>query len=375
MSSTNVMYGKKKIMTSTFEVSWFTHLLPNRSLMHYQPPMGYQKRDTLDIVEEMHTFDCHCILLLSSSLIDLVLAVNCKKLSQWAANFFTRTISLIFNVLIIVPLAAGCASVQRILSEFIPRYRSYCPTALEAAAQVVINMHNWSVPVISRGEDVDGVSFETAKNCVTGLVDICCTASVEAPSSSVIRGICSAVFLNAAAFFASSVDGKDIFQIIDKDGLKMQGSGEIFIQLKQSILEEEISPLLKLLKLKALCLLRIFFLCPKDLIAACFELFSTHAADGFCREGKYILAQLCCVLNIDDGLNSTNVNDEGGEPEASTDCKGSDALKEDGEGAESVGDQKSCLLGLVRFLFDLNLYISRTTSQAKNETSDILIIW
>lgn len=201
----------------------------------------------------------------------------------------------------LISASRGCASVQRILSEFIPRYASYCPTALEAAAQVVINMHNWNVPVISRGEDVDGVSFETAKNCIVGLVDICCTASLEAPSSSVIRGICSAVFLNVATFFASSVEGKDIFQIIDEGSLKMQDSAETFAHMKQRVLEDDASVFDKLLQFRALCFLRIFFLCPKDLLAACFKLFSTNTADGFCREGKYFLTQLASTLSTDDG--------------------------------------------------------------------------
>uniref|UniRef100_A0A803N1I0 RRM domain-containing protein n=1 Tax=Chenopodium quinoa TaxID=63459 RepID=A0A803N1I0_CHEQI len=257
----------------------------------------------------------------------------------------------------LISASRGCASVKRILSEFIPRYGSYCPTALEAAGQVVINMHNWSVPVISRGEDADGVSFETAKNCVTGLVDICCTASLEAPSSSVIRGICSAVFLNVATFFSASLDGKDIFQIMDGECLKMQGSEEIFIMLKQRILEEDVSPLLKLLKFRALCLLRIFFLCPKDFLSACFELFSTHAADRFCREGKYFLTQLCCALNVDDDCYVSTVNGERSESEASTGCKESDTLRknDNSKRPESVGDFhgnrkgffRSCLLGVV----------------------------
>ncbi|XP_021728438.1 uncharacterized protein LOC110695519 isoform X2 [Chenopodium quinoa] len=257
----------------------------------------------------------------------------------------------------LISVSRGCASVKRILSEFIPRYGSYCPTALEAAGQVVINMHNWSVPMISRGEDADGVCFETAKNCVTGLVDICCTASLEAPSSSVIRGICSAVFLNVVTFFSSSLDGKDIFQIMDGECLKTQGSEETFNLLKQRILEEDVSPLLKLLKFRALCLLRIFFLCPKDFLSACFELFSTHAADRFCREGKYFLTQLCCALSIDDDCYVSTVNGESSESEASTGCKESDTLRknDNSKRPESVGDFqgnrkgfiKSCLLGVV----------------------------
>lgn len=258
----------------------------------------------------------------------------------------------------LISASRGCASVKRVLSEFIPRYGPYCPTALEAAGQVVINMHNWSVPVISRGEDVDGVCFETAKNCINGLVDICCVASVEAPSSSVIQGICSAVFLNVVTFFAASVDGKDIFQIIEKECLRMQASEELFLHFKHRILKEDASPLLKLLKFRALCLLRIFFLCPKDLLSACFELFSTHAADGFCRAGRYFLTQLCCALNTDGDPYLSSVNEECGDPDAGRDCKGSDTLEKNDnrKRPEFVSDHlhgnkkglsKSCLLGLV----------------------------
>ncbi|XP_057533365.1 uncharacterized protein LOC130811189 [Amaranthus tricolor] len=252
----------------------------------------------------------------------------------------------------LISASRGCASVQRILSEFIPRYGSFCPTALEAAAQVVINMHNWSVPVISRGEDADGVLFETAQNCVSGLVDICCIASKEAPTSSVIQGICSAVFLNAVTFFASSVDGKDIFQIIDKEGLRMQASAEMYNLLKQRILEEEASSLFKLLKFRALSCLRIFFLCPKDVLAACFELFNTRSADGICREGTYFLAQLCCAVNTDD-YSYSSMNGDNVQSEDCTGCKGSFDLKKDEKSAgdKAIGNKKgllkSCLLGML----------------------------
>lgn len=218
----------------------------------------------------------------------------------------------------LISASRGCASVQRILSEFIPRYARYCPTALEAAAQVIINMHNCNLPLIIRGEDTDGVSFDAAKNCIVGLVGICCTASLEAPSSSVIRGICSAVFLNVVTFFASSIEGNDIFQILDKESLKMQVCAETFSQLKQCVLEEDASPFFQLLRLRALCFLRIFFLCPKDLLAACFELFSNHAADGFCREAKYILRQLSDTLNSDGETRLFDGNGAMGVPEASS---------------------------------------------------------
>ncbi|GAB4852312.1 hypothetical protein Ancab_016504 [Ancistrocladus abbreviatus] len=216
----------------------------------------------------------------------------------------------------LITASRGCTSVQRIVSELIPRYASFCPTALEAAAQVVINMHNWSLPVVTQGEDVDGIAFETAKNCIAGLVDICSTASSEEPTSSVIQGICSTVFLNVLTFFASSFEGKDIFQIIDKEALEMQDSADLFAQLKQMVSEGNGSASLGLLKLRALSLLQIFFSCPKNAILTCFELVSHPSTGGICKEGKYLLSQLFNGRDYD--TRNCGTNKESGGCEAST---------------------------------------------------------
>lgn len=199
----------------------------------------------------------------------------------------------------LITASRGCTSVQRLVSDFIPRYASYCPTALEAAAQVVINMYSWNLAIIARGDDFDGVSFQTARACIFGLVDICSTASTEAPTSSVIQGICSAVFKNVLSFFISTFEGKDIYQIDNGEIESIKQSKEIFLKLKETLDGEE-SVLSKLFKFRAVCLLRIFFSCPRDLLAACFELLESSGTDVGVHNGAfYFLRQATSQFNTD----------------------------------------------------------------------------
>ncbi|XP_044511417.1 uncharacterized protein LOC123229572 isoform X2 [Mangifera indica] len=248
----------------------------------------------------------------------------------------------------LISASQGCASVQRIVADLVPRYASYCPTALEAATKVVINMHNWSLGVINRGGNSDGVAFQTAKACIFGLLDICCTASSEALTSSVIQGICSAVFHNALVFFLSSFAGKDIIHNVDKEMLKMQTSSAIFLELKEKYSKEDESSLIKLSKFRVLSLLQIFFSSPKNLLAAWFELFNPTASEGAHR-GKFFFSLI--TSRFDDDTVACPLDIRGDGPPKSAESK--EACNDEPiSGGNQVSidtssDPKNCLLGLV----------------------------
>ncbi|KAL2583627.1 hypothetical protein AAZV13_14G082800 [Glycine max] len=256
------------------------------------------------------------------------------------------------SYLALITSSRGCMRVQRIVADLIPRYACHCPTALEAAAKVVINMHNLSLTLISRGEDSSGIAFETARACICGLADVCCVASSVAPTSAVIRGICAAVFQNVLTFFIALFEGKDVLQMVDKNFLNMQDTPEAFSELKQKVLDEDESSLTKLSKLRVLCLLWIFFSCPKDLLAACLDLLGSATKEGTNDEGQHFLSLVTSTFDDDKAVHL--LERAIGGPKSCTDSIGSGIR--DNEAGETImtedkhasgGDSsvgKSCLL-------------------------------
>ncbi|KZV19765.1 hypothetical protein F511_06296 [Dorcoceras hygrometricum] len=242
----------------------------------------------------------------------------------------------------------GGTSVQRLLSNFIPRYAPYCPTALEDAVKVVINIHNRWFTVIERGEDLDGVAFEIAKTCILGLVDICEAAASEASTSPVIQGISSVVFLNVFAFFISSFEGQDIFRIVDQRILKIHDVAESFFEFKREFSEEDKYVLLKLSKLRALCFLKILFNQPKTSIACCFEFLAcTESKES--QKGAYFLDQLTIGLKEISIDYLDEKNDRNKSVMDTTEAKGESEHLNDVL-SSSNGTSillKNCLLGLV----------------------------
>ncbi|KAK4274633.1 hypothetical protein QN277_017827 [Acacia crassicarpa] len=258
------------------------------------------------------------------------------------------------SYLSLISASRGCMSAQRIVADFIPRYACHFPTVLEDAAKGVIHMLNWSLTLIKRGEDYDGIAFETAKACILGLVDICCAASSVTPTSSVIRGICSAVFQNVITSFVDLFGEIDIFSMVDKNFLRMQDSPEVFSELKQKILDQDEPSSAKLSKLCSLSVVWIFFSCTKYFLAACLELLGSSTVEGASKGGKYFLSQVTSRLEDDVVHLLDRANDV---PESctgftGTSVKGSDVAEElstdnshVSEGSPSV--QNCCLLTMV----------------------------
>ncbi|GAU27330.1 hypothetical protein TSUD_05560 [Trifolium subterraneum] len=224
------------------------------------------------------------------------------------------------SFLALIASSRGCMSVQKIVADLIPRYACHCPKALEAATKVVINMHNWSLALIRKEEDSSGIAFEIAKACIFGLADICCIASSVALTSAVIRGIRSAVFQNVLTFFVALFEGKDVSKIIDKNFLNMQDNPEVFSELKQKVLDEDDSSLTKLSKFHILCILWVFFSCPKELLAACLELLRSATNKGTSNEGLRFMSMVTSLRNDDESVHPLGRENDG--PKSCTDSIG-----------------------------------------------------
>ncbi|XP_028551026.1 uncharacterized protein LOC114579712 [Dendrobium catenatum] len=145
----------------------------------------------------------------------------------------------------IITTSRGCTSMQWNMSELIPRDASVVHLLWK---QQSINMYNWSLAILMRGEDLDGVAYQTAKTCIFGLVNICCIASHETPTLSIIHGIRTAIFRNFLTFSISSFEENETYGIGNMEILKLQESIDDFYILKQEREDDSESSLSKLFK-------------------------------------------------------------------------------------------------------------------------------
>ncbi|OEL32361.1 hypothetical protein BAE44_0006617 [Dichanthelium oligosanthes] len=201
------------------------------------------------------------------------------------------------DYLYLISASRGCESVQCFLSLPIPRFVSHCPTALEAATKVTINMYKCNMATVTRGKGSNGIAYKTVKACIVGLTDICSAASSEAPKSPVIKGICSVVYKTVLAFFISTFEGKDIYLMDSRKQLMLQDPVKLLETLKLELENANQPAFDSLFELGALCLLCIFLLFPENILEACFTLLASAESDDVKEEGLYFLNQLTCRLN------------------------------------------------------------------------------
>ncbi|KAJ1285537.1 hypothetical protein BS78_03G287000 [Paspalum vaginatum] len=200
------------------------------------------------------------------------------------------------DYLYLISASRGCESVQRFLSLPIPRFATHCPTALEAATKVIINMYRCNMVTVTRGEDLKGVAYQTARACIVGLTDICSAASSEAPKSSVITGICSAVYRTILTFFISTFEGKDIYCMDYRKRSMLQDPVKALETLKLESENSKEQTIDSLFELGALCLLCTFLLFPENILEACFMLLASAESDDVKGEGLYFLNQVTCHM-------------------------------------------------------------------------------
>ncbi|GJM93034.1 hypothetical protein PR202_ga09551 [Eleusine coracana subsp. coracana] len=232
------------------------------------------------------------------------------------------------DYLLLISASRGSASAQRFLSLLIPRFSSYCPTALEAAAKVSINMYKLNIAIVTRGEDVKDFAYQTTRDCILGLTDICSAASSEAPKSSVLKGICSAVYRTVLAFFISTFDGENIYHIGSRKFPMLQDPVKL-LESSKELKDTNMPTLDYLFELRALCLLCTFLLFPENVLEACFALLSSGETNDV-KGGLYLLNQLTSCLNIDVANDSLGDNTDG-------QCLG---MEKNMSGTENIVDSK-----------------------------------
>nr|TKW16963.1 hypothetical protein SEVIR_5G333700v2 [Setaria viridis]TKW16965.1 hypothetical protein SEVIR_5G333700v2 [Setaria viridis] len=221
----------------------------------------------------------------------------------------------------LISASRGCESVQCFLSLPIPRFASHCPTALEAATKVTINMYKCNMATVTGGKGLSGIAYKTVRACIVGLTDICSAASSEAPKSPVVKGICSAVYRTVLSFFISTFEGKDIYRMDSKKCLMLQDPVKLLETLKLELDNAKQPVFDSLFELGALCLLCIFLLFPENILEACFTLLASAESDDVKGEGLYFLNQLTCHLNsnaandsLDDKIDGQSSGTEGNLP-------------------------------------------------------------
>eukprot|EP00250_Pteridium_aquilinum_P004363 c14579_g1_i1 orf=123-4520(+) len=195
----------------------------------------------------------------------------------------------------ILNLSTGCSSVQRIAAELIPRYAVFCPSAIDLASNVLIQILEWSEDIVFQDEDFDGVAFKTAEACLSGMVELSSAAVTAADEVPEISDMSMAVCQNIAFYMLCRLEGRNPpnFSLSEYDK-KVSACLESAMPMQE-----------KLLDLVSINLVRLFHTHPRSIFAACFDLLGANSEDQR-KKGQHFLSQI-----MGKGQNKKSIEAEG----------------------------------------------------------------
>jgi activating signal cointegrator complex subunit 2 len=191
-------------------------------------------------------------------------------------------------------IVAGCVSVRRIAAELVPRYAIFCPTALEAAAKMTLQLSDWSCNILQKGgKEGEGLAGETAEACFDGLVNIVAAAVNSAFELSSLSAMCSEVCRNIYLYLLRQLDGRDLLNVYsssakDEDNTDKQRehpNAEDIDAIVDSINPEKLGALI------ISSIVQIFTCDPQGVLTVCLELLRATDADHR-KAGQHFLAQI-----------------------------------------------------------------------------------
>ncbi|XP_024534964.1 uncharacterized protein LOC112340438 [Selaginella moellendorffii] len=180
----------------------------------------------------------------------------------------------------LLKLANGCSSVRRIAAEIIPRYAVYCPTALDAAARVILQICDWTSSILVHDKGHDDVIAETAQACFSGLVQLSKAANTVAGSFLGLGDMCAGVCRNIASYLLCQLNGNELLCEEDEESSSSSAGGRKIGQ----VISESMS--------------KLFRNDPENVIASCFELLRADAPEQR-KHALHFLAQIA-VEEIDE---------------------------------------------------------------------------
>ena len=196
---------------------------------------------------------------------------------------------------------------RRIAAELVPRYAIFCPSVLEAAARMTLQLSDWSCNILQKGgKEGEGLAGETAEACFDGLVNIVNAALNSAYELSSLSAMCSEVCRNIYLYLLRQLDGRDLLNV-HIHSTKDEGNSD---KQRENPNVEDVDAIVnsvnpeKLGELIISSIIQIFTCDPQGVLAVCLELIRGTDADHR-KAGQHFLAQIVKSRN---GSKSSNVS-------------------------------------------------------------------